>query len=770
MLPPDSLSRRPSDIIVRSVSVEGATTVDQATILAIAGLRPGDVIRANATNENIVNAVQALLERKLFSDVKVLVRNVNVTGADLIIVVRENERIAAIHFTGNDELKEKDLLELIPLHPGDIASAYDLHRIGTKIRARYAEEGYLFSKVTVTKSPSITDTGRVDLLVAIEEGPEVHVGSIAFEGNTLRSDDQLASAMEDVQTKSWWQFWRSSKFDRKKLKADEERVVNDYRSNGFIDASVIGDSIDVDPVSGKAAIRIDVREGRQYYLRSVNVTGNTAYPTETILRRLDVEVNSPYDQARLEENLGLRGGLNETSVASLYQDNGYLQFNADRSETRSGDSVDVVVRIQEGPISRIRFVNIVGNTRTKDKVVRRELYTRPGDVFSKAAVIRSLRSLANLNYFNPERLVPDVAPVDNTTVDVTYRVEEKPSDTFNASLGISSQGLTGMAGVTFNNFSITEPFTGGGGQILNFQVEYSDFQRTLLLGLTEPWLFDDPTTLGASMFYQERDLTVASNAPKLTQYGGTVNLGRRLPRIDDYLRGDISLSARFNRLPAGYSDYYQNGSELYTTLSLSRTSIDNPQFPTVGSRFSTAFTYAGFGGDARYVRPEIRTDFFSTLARPSESNPLVLYFGTEMGYVHPYGPLSSVPPSVFYSMGGTLLGTVNSTPLRGYEDQSIGPTRNSFPAGQAYMKLSSELRFSVALSPIPIYILAFAEAGNVWERFAQVDPFDLKRSAGAGIRITVPGVGLLGFDYGYGFDLDSRDNQGGWQFHFQFGR
>jgi outer membrane protein insertion porin family len=401
-------------------------------------------------------------------------------------------------------------------------------------------------------------------------------------------------------------------------------------------------------------------------------------------------------------------------------------------------------------------------------VIRRELYTRPGDTFSKQAVIRSLRNLANLNYFNPEKLQPDVQPVDATTVDLTYQVEEKPSDTFNASVGLSSLGLSGMLGVSFNNFSITEPLTGGAGQILNFNWEFGTYQTTFSLGFTEPWLFDDPTSLGGSVFYQTQDVAEY----KLRRYGLTANLGRRLRWPDDYFRIDVGVNALNNKIVGDQSNlaYYQNGSELSLAATISRTSIDNPIFPTSGSRFSFANTIAGLG-DARYTKHELKFEFYSPIGRLSESNPVVLYLGNEYGYLNDFGPLDKIPPSAFYSMGGTGLGGFNVTPLRGYTEGSIGPLGpGAIPLGKVYTKVTSELRFGISVNPIPIYALVFAEAGNVWGRFREVDPFDLKRSAGAGLRLTIPGVGLLGFDYGYGFDLDSQGQKGGWQFHFQFGR
>lgn len=754
----------PPPVRIRDIRVEGAQSSTPSAIINFSGLRIGDEI--NLTTDAIPKAIRSLMERRLFSDVKIYVEGVTADAATIVIVVREYQRVGAVRFAGNDELSEKDLDELVTIHPGDIASPYEMDRSRSKIRNKYSEEGYLFTKVTAEQSPS-ADTGRVDVTFTIEEGPEVKIGSVTFAGNQAFDEGDLEGAMEDIKEKSWWQVWRSSKFDRTQLKADEQRIVEFYRSQGYIDAEVVDDSIAINPATGRADVHITVREGNKVYLRSVSITGNTVYQDDVILRRLDAEVGTEYNQTQLQKNLS--GNEEQTDVHSLYLDNGYLTFNSQLVENRvSSDSVDVVVKLSEGGQSSIRYVSIVGNTKTRDKVIRRELYTRPGDTFSKAAVIRSLRNLANLNYFNPERLHPDVQPVDATSVDLVYNVEERPSDTFNASIGLSSQGLTGMLGLSFNNFSILEPLTGGSGQVLNFNWEFGSFVTTFSLGFTEPWLFDDPTSLGASIFYQTRDVS----SYKLQQFGAALNVGRRLRWPDDYFRVDAGLNFKNNKIIGDQtaSVYYRNGTEFSLSTALSRSSIDNPIFPTVGSRFVLSNIFAGLG-DAEYTKHELRFEFYSPLARLSESNPLVFYLGNEYGYLNDYGPIENIPPSAFYSMGGTGIGGFNITPLRGYRDGSIGPVGgDQIPIGKIYTKVTSELRIGISLNPIPIYVLAFAEAGNVWGRFREVDPFDLKRSAGLGIRLTIPGVGLLGFDYGYGFDRDSEGEPGGWQFHFQFGR
>jgi len=762
----------PQGYRVREIQVVGADSSTVGAIRQYSGIRVGDILRLNS--DVLQKAVRGLMQRGVYSNVTIYFANIDQTSGNVTVVieVRQQPRIGQITISGNDAISSSDLRESISIRDGSVFSPYELSRSIARIKAAYAKEGYLGASVGVDSATS-AETGRLDIGLNVDEGPEVRVSRIEFKGNTRVSSSDLLGAMEDVSTKSWWEIWRSSKFERDGLDRDVGRIQAYYRSVGYVDATAAVDTVDIDPSTGNARITIAIVEGKEVVLRSISITGNSAYSTDQIRRRLDVEEGVPYNQTLLEQNLN--GNAEQTDVRSLYYDNGYLQFNAAVTETRNstGDSVDVVIAMVEGTPSTIRFVTIKGNTKTKDKVIRRELYTRPGDVFSRAAVIRSLRSLANLNYFNPEKLQPDIRPTDATHVDVTYQVEERPSDTFNASIGLSSQGLTGLLGVSFNNFAVSEPLLGGGGQVLNFNWEFGTYQSTFALGWTEPWLFDDPTSLGANVFVQTRDVASLSSSSsyKLRQWGGSLNVGRRLRWPDDYFRIDGGISGRKNDLEGETTSlYYRNGTEVTLSLSLSRSSIDNPIFPTVGSRFVFSNTIAGLG-NAEYVKSETKFDFYSPLAHVTENNPLVFYLGNELGYLYDYGPIQDIPPLAFYSMGGTAIGALNVTPLRGYRDGSIGPVdANGIAVGQVYSKLTAELRFGVSLNPIPIYLLAFAEAGNVWQKFAEVDPYDVKRSAGIGVRLTIPGVGLLGFDYGYGFDRDTFGVPGGWQFHFQFGR
>lgn len=766
----------PPSYKISDIVVQGTVSTSQSAVIAFSGIRIGDSFQQGS--ELFATAIKNLHKRKIFKDVEIYAQP---TGGDQITVViriEELPRIGTIVVKGNDEIGQNDLLEKSEVRVGDIASPYAINRAERSMVSKYEEEGYLFSVVESSIGDERDSLGRVRVEFRVNEGPEVKIGSVNILGNVQVEDSDVKGAMKGVTEKSWWQFWKSSKLDREKLEDDKKKIVDFYRSRGFIDAEIISDSIDIDRTTGKSKISITVDEGRPVYLRRLVISGNQVYDEKLIRRLIDVATGEPYDQFDLEENLL---GNGDQSVRSWYLNNGYLTFNADVVEERVGqDSLDAFVRMTEGAPATIRYVDIAGNSKTRDEVIRRELYTIPGQRFSRANLIRSLRNLANLNYFNPETLVPDVRPsADATSVDIVYDVEERPSDTFNASMGLSSQGITGSIGLSFTNFSLSEPFFGGGGQILNLNAEFGSFVQTYSLGVTEPWLFGKPITLGGNIFYQKQDLSTASNSDLQNErIGASMTVGTRLKWPDDFFRIDGALRFTRNNLLGGIQEngFFRNGSELSATVTLSRSSIDDPIFPTVGSRFRASLLGAGFL-DAQYLRPETSFEFFSPIARTSPRNTFVLHLETEFGYLQEISPRSSISPTVYYTMGGTTLSGYNTVQLRGYEDRSIGPSDGTFPVGQTKFKASAEVRYPLTLNPIPIYFLTFVEAGNVWSGLGEFNPLDLKRSAGFGMRIMMPPIGLIGFDYGFGFDADSFNDSplltpssSGWQFHFQFGR
>ncbi|MAT38406.1 MAG: outer membrane protein assembly factor BamA [Ectothiorhodospiraceae bacterium] len=750
------------------ISVVGNRTADAATIINNSGLQVGSTIVV--PSEQTTKAIKRLWDLRLFSDIEILVERQVDDGVYLVIKVTEYPRLGSIVIRGNDEFDEDDIRGNIGLVRGQVLKPQAYERIRRRIISDYEEEGYLLA--TIEFEP-LQDSGNLaTLYVDIDEGPEVEVESITFSGNSQLDDDDLEDAMENTGTSSWWAFWSSANFQQEKYEEDKDNIIAKYNEMGFLDAEILSDSIWYSDNREEMHIHIDVHEGNQYFVRNVTFSGNTVYSDSAISERLDFERGDVMNMTRFDQNL--RGNEEQNDVFSLYLDNGYLRFFAQGEPERvAPDSVDLEINIIENNQFRIGHVEIRGNTKTHDKVIRRVLYTWPGDYFSRAAIIRSIRELATLNYFNPETIRPEPVQTSDSTVKVIYNVEERSSDTFNASVGYSGTfGATGALGLTFNNFNIAEPLSGGAGQILNFQWQFGEASRFRIfqLSFTEPWLFDTPTSVGFSLYDERQNFTF-----DLRRTGISLNLGRRFRWPDDFVRGDWFL--RYQNLAViDGGRFYDTGdfTQVSLTQVLSRNSLDSPIFPSRGSRIALTTELSGgfLPGSVDYHKHNLGIDWFTPLLRLGDMNRLTLYTGAEYGFVKGFTGDSYIPPIEFYFMGGNGL-QIQTQPLRGYEDRSIGPRENGLEiGGTIFARYVSELRFALTLSPMPVYVLAFAEAGNVWlnERF--LDPFDLKKSAGFGARLLIQGVGLIGFDYGYGFDdVEPQDGEAdGWHFHFQFGR
>ena len=762
---------QPQEVLkILGISIDGNSLADPAAVIANSGLKVGDEI--TIPGDQVAQALRKLWLLNIFSDVQVNVDRKVANGVYLVIVVKELPRYDGIAYEGLHEFSEEDIMKKLNLVRGQVLAPRELTKIKKTILKMYEDEGYLLADVQLSTEPVDAAKNRVLVKVKIDEGQDVRVDHIMFRGNKAFEESDLRGAMDNTTEKHWWKFWSSAKFDRKKYDEDKKLILEFYKKNGYRDAEIVSDSIWYTDNKTNMNILINVREGPQYKIRHITWQGNTVYSDEVLNDRLSIQPGEVYNSEKFDRNL--RGNEQQTSVADLYQDNGYLRLNLDPVETRvAEDSIDILINVYEMNQFKIAHVNIKGNTKTQEKVIRRELQTVPGDYFNRGKIIRSVRQLSQLNYFNPEKIKPDVSMVDDKTVDLVYEVEEKSSDNINASVGYSgSFGVTGALGFTINNFSIAEPLKGGAGQILNFEWQFGEASRfrTFTLGFTEPWLYDTPTLLGVSLF-DTRQIW----GYDYEQMGASVRVGRRFRWPDDYFRGDWILQAQRNDVRNGQGLYREGTtSQVSLTQVISRNSIDNPVFPTFGSNLSLSIQLSGgalLPGNVNFHKWLFHGDWYIPIFN---SNRLALYLSTDYGYIQDIGTASNISPIDLFFMGGTGLGYVSTTPLRGYEDQSIGPrtTTGVIYGGKAMTKQTAELRFAVSINPIPIYLLAFAEGGNVFPTMSQANFFDLKRSAGFGARLQINPIGLIGFDYGYGFDdVFPRDGRpDGWHFHFQFGR
>jgi outer membrane protein insertion porin family len=759
---------------ILGISVEGNKLTDAGAIIRYSGLKVGGEFTPGG--DEVRQAIKQLWSLGIFSDIQVLLDNQIGDGAYLLIRVQEYARLNDIELKGNDELSEKDIKEQIDLVKGQIVTRQALSTMVYNVKKKYEDKGYLLAKIDPELVPVADTVGApVNLVVNIDEGKEVKIRSITFSGNKAFDDADLRGATDDTKEKVWWMFWRSAKFDQKKYEDDKEKILDFYRQNGYIDASILSDSIWYSPDKEDMFIHINVEEGKKYYIRHITWEGNTKYPSALLDAHLGLKEGDVYDKEKFGENL--RGNKDQTDVASLYLDTGYLTFSAEPSEVRvASDSIDLKIKIYERNQFRIGQVIIHGNTKTQDKVIRRELFTVPGDYFSRALIIRSVRQLSQINYFDPDKIKPDYYIVNDSTVNVTYDVTEKSSDTFNASVGYSqAYGFTGSLGLSFNNFDIADPFQGGAGQALNFTWQFgvSTYYRTFQVGFNEPWLMDTPTSLGVSVYDTRQVYGV-----DLRMTGASVSVGRRFGWPDLYFRGDWIFSGQRVDVANGTYYGYLNGdySEFTATEVISRNSTDNPTFPTVGSNVSLTDEIAGppiLPGQINFHKHVFSADWYTSLFGTGK---VVLYSGTLFGVVGAITTHQLVQINDLFFMGGTGLGYISTTPLRGYEDRAVGPKSPDTPSGSplggnVLFKQTFETRFSVLTDPIPLYFLLFAEGGNVYKDFHHTDIFQLARSAGFGARVMINPIGMVGFDYGYGFDsVAPNSGPSGWHFDFQFGR
>ena len=798
---------------ILGISVEGNKTADVNTIIVNSGLKIGDEIQI--PGDQTLNAIKNLWNLNIFSDIQILEDKKVGDGIFLTIKVTEYPRIEKTVIVGNDELSTSDIEEKIHFGRGQILTPEEVNNLKLKILKMYEDDGYLnavvkpeyfvyftadtsedYITVTWRNEKDLADEYKVEydrddvssynlipkihdrilLKLNITENDRVTVRHIEFEGNEAFDNGDLKGAMDEISEAKWWKFWNSAKFDHKKFEKDKKSIIDFYRKNGYRDAEIISDSLIYSNQKQDLTILIKVYEGPQYKIRNIEWEGNTIYSNAFLTERLGFKKGDVFNYEKFERNL--RGNENQSDVTSLYLDNGYLTFNLDPAEIKVGqDSVDIHIKIDEKNQFKIGRVDITGNDKTKDKVIRRELYSIPGDYFNRALLIRSIQQLANLKYFNVEKLYGADAVnyklSNDSTVNVSFNVEEKSSDYLNASVGYSgSFGFSGAVGITLTNFALDKPFSLGGGQILSFNWQFGvgSIYRTFTLGFTEPWLFDTPTLLGFEVF-DTREQYIYD----LRQSGGTIRVGRRLKWPDDFFNVQGFFRYQYNNVLNGQGYYPVGISHQYTVgATISRKDIDNPIFPSKGSNLMLHGELSGgpfLPGDVDYYKLGFTSEWYKRLFN---SNRIALYTIANLGYLQELNDATKLKINPFdkFYMGGNGL-VIATEPLRGYDDRTIGPKNSAGQVigGRVMERYTVELRFAVTLEPMPLYVLAFAEAGNVFENFNKTDIFNLRRSAGFGARILINPIGLIGFDIGYGFDRKAVDgNNPSWMFHFQFGK
>ncbi len=791
---------------ILSITVAGASDENsQALVRSISGLRPGQRVLIPG-DPSFAEAVRNLYTRGQYTDVSIVATEIAGDGVFLTIEVTEQPKLSGFTIEGLKGSEVEDVSPRIPLLRGRAVRPADLERGELEIRSFLREAGFRAPSIDVRQS--VGDDGRVSVVFDVEKGDRQQVVDIRFTGNEAFSERALRGTFDNTLEKRWWRFWKRETFDDAGFQEDLAALVRFYNDRGYYGARVVRDSVYTqanDEGDGDLIVEVEVEEGPQYHIRHVVFEGNTVLTDDQLRFALGVQPGDVYDRSRIEQNLYYT--QDHSDITSLYQDQGYFRFNIEQEVVEvPGDSLDLSFEVTEGEIYEFGDVRIAGNTRTKEHVIRREIRTIPGQPYSRAAIERSVRELATLNYFDPASFGGGPAiniNDDDQTVDLVYNLAETSSDQLELSGGYggSTVGLILSARVTFNNFSVQNLMQGfrhgmptGDGQQLALQVQtYGTASQVYSMSFTEPWFRGRPTPVGFSLSYQNVDYSRYGSDAKYGLVSGRVFFRQRLKWPDDFFSTGTNLGYRlFNVsnlnsavLPEGLSQ------ELTISQSLSRDALDNPTFPQSGSAVGLTVAVAPPIADfIQYHKWDLNTAFYTPVA-----GRLVGSIRTQFGYI---GSLTGDEVQFQrYLVGGTALEASGTSSvgrgfgkdlvfLRGYPLEAIGPRltdpSSSQPApvgGRILNKYEAELGIVLLQTPqLSLQPYLFADAANTYDSFDDYDPSRLYRSAGIGARIFLPILGLVDLNYGYQIDAftplstsssDIQDAQPGWRFQFSLG-
>ena len=793
----------PKDYEIAGVKVTGAEFSDDNAIISIAGFRIGEKIKL--PGPETARALKSLWRLSLFEDIQIFKEKTVGDKIFLEIAVQERPRLSSHSYKGAKKGNHDDLNEAVNVHliKGGIITQNIKTNAMNAVRDYYIEKGFLDAKVAVKERNDPKKPNSVRLVFDIKKGKKVKIQNITFTGNDNLSDRKLRKQMEETHRKR--KVFTSSKLIKKEYETDKKLIIDKYNKIGFRDARITGDSVWRE-ADGDLRINITLDEGNRYFFRNIGWKGNSIYDTQTLSTVLGINKGDVYNNELLQTRLSF--SQDGRDVSTLYMDEGYLFFQVDPVEVAIvGDSIDLEIRIFEGPQATIDKVVIKGNDRTNEHVIRRELRTVPGAKFSRTDIIRSQREIINLGYFNPETLgINTPVNPERGTVDIEYTVEEKPSDQLELSAGWGGfgRGVIGTLGVTFNNFSIKNigdrsswsPLPQGDGQRLSLRAQTNGrFFQSYNASFTEPWLGGKkPTSLTVAGFHTLLTnglFRSSENFGSLGITGVSVSLGTRLKWPDDNFVTTTALNLQrigLNNWSRALfitddGDLVARGAyyNLSVNQTITRSSVNDPLFPRNGSSISLSaqFTvpYSLFSNERFDLKPteeryrfleyhkwRFNADWYNTIV-----GKLVMKVQAKIGMIGLYNREVGISPFERFQLGGDGLNNqslglnvgTDIISLRGYEVEDLEANiRTNISTDQPvptpiFNKFTVELRYPISLNPSStIYVLGFAQGGNAYQSFRDYNPYDLKRSAGLGLRVFLPMFGMLGFDYGIGFDKD----------------
>lgn len=812
----------PKEYTIGGITVSGIKYLDQDVLINISGLKVGSKIKV--PGEEITKAIEKLWKQGLFSDVKIIASKVIENRIFIEIQLKERPRLSKFAILGVKKSEADDIRDRIHLIRGNQITDNIISNTTINVKEYFQDKGFYNVEVDISQKPDSNFVNSVIVFIKVKPNKRVKIKHINIHGNTddnaykayLKdqgegfwsqkfknspfNDSKLRRKLKETKQKTWYNLFKSSKYVESNYKEDKKGIIAKYNERGYRDARILKDSISV---NDEKTVNLDiwVDEGRKYYFRNITWIGNSKYSSSFLGDYLGIKKGDLYNQLLLDDKLF----VSEQSLSSLYLDDGYLFFNLTPVEISvDNDSIDIEMRIQEGKQARINRVTVIGNTKTNDHVILREIWTKPGDLFRRSDIIRTQRELAQLGYFDPEKLnvTPKPDPL-TSTVDLEYIVEEKPSDQIELSGGWGASMIVGTLGLTFNNFSTKNifnkeawsPLPTGDGQRLSLRAQTNGvYYQSYSVSFMEPWLGGrKPNSLSVSLYHNvfsngREESDPSRYSMKIT--GVSVGLGRRLKWPDDYftLYNEVGYQL-YDLYNYSYRDMFtfQTGqaNNISFTTTLKRSSVDQPIYPRKGSDFSLTLKmtppfsllddrdYTTLDDKEKYKWIEYHKWKFSGTWYLNVVEKMVLAVKGEFGFLGMYNKDYGASPFEGFTMGGDGLVSYNlygkeTIALRGYENNTLTPD----DGGNVYDKFLLEMRYPISLNPsATLYGLVFVEGGNTWSNFNDFSPFNIYKSAGVGVRIFLPMFGKLGVDWAYGYDpVPGRPTANGGQFHFIIGQ
>jgi len=824
---------------IAEIKVTGTSNYNEQTVIAFTGLREGDKIYI--PGDRMSNVIKKLWDLGLFSDINFYITKIEDDQAYLELEIQEVPELHEVTINGLKKKKRREeIIKDNKLKPGTKVTENLIANTRANLREEYKSDGYLNASVDIrtreVQDTTASESSKVDMILNIERGEKVKISSINIEGNDVFSDAKVRRQMK-TKRKNFLRFWKRSKFIAEDYKNDKEKIINKYKEKGYRDARITSDSI-IKKGDKDIAINLQLEEGDRYYFGNIEFLGNSVYSDQQLKQVLGISKGDVYNGVLLKKKIADNEKPDANDLTNLYQNNGYLFSQINPVETRVyNDTIDFEIRIVEGKEAYFNDIVVNGNDKTNDHVIYRNLRTRPGQKYSKEDVVRTVRELGQLGFFDAEQLSPEFKNVNpnDGTLDLEYNVVESGASQIELQGGYGGGGFVGTLGLSFNNFSLKgifdkdayKPLPMGDGQTLSLRLQASTFYRTFSFSFSEPWLGGKkPIRLTTSLshtvqYFYDAYAREADRDRKFLIIGGSVGLAKRLSVPDDYFTLSTALSFQHYNLKNyniglfNFPDGHANNFAL--TLGLSRdNTFTNPIYPLGGSKFSITAKFTppyslwngiDYGDLANqtayqdedgnpdlakidqqrfnwleYYKIKFNGDWYNQIV-----DKFVLRTNVEYGFLGAYNNDRGIPPFERFYLGGDGLGGYSldgreTIRLRGYPNQSLVPIDRNYTAttgvtrndgATIYNKYSLELRYPITLKPsASIYALTFAEGGASYDGFKDFNPFQLNRSAGFGVRIFMPAFGLLGIDFGYGFDPIPGTNTGpnGWETHFIIGQ